>query len=335
VVEPAPPVRLVSIEFKPYRFVDWPAGCLSWEEYRDAQEKNFFEKVGDVFSDIWNFASDAWQWAKDRVIDIASALTFGVIPDSVLEFALNSALVAAGIPPDIPNLDEMISGGLDKFAGEIAKVAVSQIPSGEIAGDLSELVGSEVVAALAQEGEERLRERLQQELEARSREALIRAADELESAARSGGGGALCQSRFIPPYYRVIVENQSDQRITDAWLSVGDSQGVYLGVRQDFDLWPRQRLSMVLVPEPNIKDVWDNRLVRMEPMATNKNNSNWWNEILFKTPTSIGVSLKGDYMCLGSCYFEIRQVLRSAPQLLTERYYGEPLFTFSPVLINP
>lgn len=325
VVEQAPPVQLVSVEFKPYRWIKWPAGCLSWEAYRDAQDKSFFEDVGDVFTDIWDFAAGAYQWAKDRVIDIASALTFGIVPDSVLELALDVALASAGIPPDIPNLDDMISGGVDHLAGEMAKAAVAQIPSGSLAADLGELAGSAVAEELAKQGEEALRARLQQELEARSREALIRAADEMEKATSTPHSDALCQDRFIPPSYRITVANASDRRVEDAWVRIGDSEGVYQGVHLDFDLWPHQTMSMMAVPEPRIVDVWDNRLVRMEPMATDKNISNWWNEILFKTDTSIRVSLKGDYVCFGTCNTQSRTVLSSPPLLLTEPYFGQPL----------
>jgi hypothetical protein len=131
------------------------------------------------------------------------------------------------------------------------------------------------------------------------------------------------------------VRNLSDQRIADAWVTIGDSRGVYLTVRQDFDLWPNQTLSLMLVPEPNIVDVWDNRLVRLEPMATSQNESNWWNEILFAEPSAIQVSLKGDLVCLGTCTLQSRQVLRSPPQLLTAPYYGVPMQAIIGQLINP
>lgn len=320
VTEQAPPVELEYVEFKPYRWIQWPAGCLTWEAWRDSQDKSFFEQVGDVFTDIWNYAAEAYQWAKGRVVDIAAALTFGIIPDSVLEFALDAALASAGIPPDIPNLDEMLSGGLDHIAGEIAKTAVSQIPSGEVAGKLGELAGSAVVNELAQQGEDALRERLQQELEARSREALVRTADELAKSAHASHGDTLCQDRFIPPAYRVTVRNTSAERIRDFWVWVYDTEGVYHGVRQDLDLWPYQTMALMVVPDPQIIDVWDNRNVRMEPMATDENISNWWNEILFKTETSIAVSFKGDLVCFGNCTRTNEQVFRSPPQLLTEPY---------------
>lgn len=320
IVAEAPPVELTRIEFKPYRFVELPPGCLQWEEWRRKQEKSFLEKIGDAFTDIWNFAAEAYQWAKDRVIDIASALTFGVIPDSVLEFALNTALASAGIPPDIPNLDEMINGGLDHLASEMAKTAVSQIPSADLAVSLGNVAADITVEVAANMAEDELRQRLEEELERKSREALIRAADEIERARSTPDSNALCQRQFIPPSYRVTVVNTGPDPLEDVKVGVGDSEGVYWGVAEPVDLRPGQSVSFMAVPEPHIIDVWDPRLTRMEPMASNQNSSHWWNEILLKQPTSILVTLPGHRECLGNCIDSVREVHRSPPQLLTEPY---------------
>lgn len=325
IVAEAPPVELASIEFKPHRFIDLPPGCLQWEEWRRKQEKSFLEKIGDAFADIWNFAAEAYQWAKDRVIDIASALTFGVIPDGVLEFALNTALASAGIPPDIPNLDEMINGGLDHLASEMAKTAVSQIPSADLAVSLGNVAADITVEAAASMAENELRARLEEELERKSREALIRAADEIERARSTPNSDALCQRQFIPPSYRVTVVNTGPDPLEDIKVGVGDSEGVYWGIAERVDLRPGQSLSFMAVPDPHIIDVWDPRLTRMETMAQAQNSSHWWNEILRKQLTSLIVTLPGHRECLGSCINTVREVHRSPPQLLTEPYVGAGL----------
>lgn len=325
IVAEAPPVELSRIEFKPHRFVDLPPGCLQWEEWRRKQQKNFFEKLGDAFKGVWNFAAEAYQWAKDRVIDIASALTFGVIPDGVLEFALNTALASAGIPPDIPNLDEMINGGLDHLATQMAKTAVSQIPSADLAVSLGSVAADITVEAAASMAEEELRERLEAELERQSREALIRAADEIERARTTPNNKALCHNTFIPPSYRVTVVNAGPDPLEDIEVGIGDSEGIYWGVSENVDLRPGQTVSFMAVPEPHIIDIWDPRLMRMEPMASNENYSHWWNDILLKQPTSILVTLPGHRECLGACIDTVREVHRAPPQLLTEPYVGAGL----------
>jgi hypothetical protein len=73
--------------------------------------------------------------------------------------------------------------------------------------------------------------------------------------------------------------------------------------------------------------------MRMETMARSQNTSHWWNEILFQEETSIVVTLPGHTECLGSCLQLERQVHRSPPRLLTERYFGAALFV-SPGLLT-
>lgn len=318
IVAEAPTVELVSLAFTPHRAVEWPLGCVDWETYRRQQQRSFFERVGDAFKSVWDFASESYQWAKDRVIDIASRLTFGVIPDQVLSFALDAALVSVGIPPDIPNLDEMISGGLDHLAGEMAKAAVSQIPTADLAVTVGNLAADITVEMAADMAEDELRARLEAELERRSRETLIEAADAIAAAAATPQNGVLCTTRYIPPAYRVTVRNTGSEPLRDIAVRVGDSEGIYFASQVRVDLDTGQSIAFVTIAEPNVRDVWDNRLVRMEPMATSQNVSNWWNEYLFAIPTQIVVILPGHRECLGACRDTEREVLRLPAQLLTE-----------------
>ena len=86
-----------------------------------------------MFSGAWNWASDAYQWAKDQVIELASILTFDLIPRDVFVFALDAAMASMGIPPDIPNLDQLMKEGVDGLAKEMAKAAMTQIPAADLA----------------------------------------------------------------------------------------------------------------------------------------------------------------------------------------------------------
>ncbi len=321
IVAEAPPVELVALEFKPSRTVDWPPGCVEWEEYRDSLKKNFFEKVGGALKGMWNFAAEAYQWAKNKVVELASVLTFGAVPEEVLEFALNSALASAGIPPDIPNLDEMISGGLDHLAAEMADVAVSQIPAGDLGPTLENLAADIAVDAVLAEGEEAARRRLRRELEKQSRTALVQAVDEMEKAASNAGKKKTpCSGRFIPASYRVTVRNAGPDRLEDIGIGIIDSQGIYQNRSESVSIDPGQVLSFVTVTEPKLRDVWDRRLVRMEPMATNENISHWWTEWLSKVPSSIIVSLPGHRECLGSCVNTTLIAHTAPPQLMTRPY---------------
>ena len=320
IVADAPLVELVAIEFRPHRFVDMPAGCINWEAYRQQQQRNFFERVGDAFKSMWDFTAEAYQWSKNRVLDLAAAITFNAIPDEVLSFALDAALASVGIPPDIPNLDELISGGIGQLAAKMAEVAVAQIPSADLAVSLGNIAADITVDVALDMAEDELRERLRDELERKSREALILAADEIEQAASTPQVNEPCSSTFIPASYRVTVQNVGPDHLADIRVAIGDSESVFWEVAVDVDLAPGQEISFMAVPEPRIIDVWDNRLVRMEPMASNDNASHWWNEILYQLPTIIRVELPGHRECLGNCVDAIREVFGSPPQLMTEGF---------------
>ncbi len=320
IVAEAPPVRLVGVEFRPHKSIDWPRGCVEWEDYRASQQKNFFEKVAGAFTGMWNFAAEAYQWAKDRVVDIAGRLTFGVIPDQVLSFALDSALASVGIPPDIPNLDELMSGGLDHLAAEMAGVAVSQIPAADLSASLGSLGADVVVNVALAEGEARARQLLRDELEKTSRQALVATIDEMQSRVARDGEKVPCSRRLVPASYRIIVENAGLARLRDVAVGISDSEDIYEPTSEQVSLRPGQRLSFVLVPDPNIRDVWDRRLVRTEPMATTQNWSNWWNELLLKKVSRITITLPGHTECLGSCVKTSIEAHGSAPQRMDAAY---------------
>ena len=324
VIAEAPPVELISLEFRPHKTVQWPPGCVDWETYKKSLKKNFFEKVGKAFKSAWNFASEGYQWAKNRVVDIAGALTFGAVPDRVLSFALDTALASAGIPPDIPNLDEMISGGLDHLAAEMAKTAVSQIPAADVSVSLNNLVAEITVDAALAMGEEAARERLQDELEKRSREALVLAVEEMQDAVTKDRKKVPCSGRFVPASYHVTVVNTGPERLEDISVGMADTLQIYEPMSEQVSLKPGQPLSFVRVPDPKLRDVWDPRLVRMEPTATNENIGHWWNEFLLKQETSIVISLPGQTECLGNCIATTREVHRSPMQRLDLPYEWAP-----------
>lgn len=301
IVEDAPPVRLLSVEYSPQEIIDWPPGCVEWEEYRESLKKNFFEKVGSAFKKMWNFASESYQWAKNRVIELARALTLGAIPDEVLSFALDATLASVGIPPDIPNLDKMLSGSLDHIASEMAQLAVTQIPAADVSLSLGNIGVDLAAEAAIERGEAWMRERLQQELESKSREALVLAIAEMEEAATKDRGKVPCSNRLIPPYYRVEVENTGNNRLQGIVVGVQDTNSIYHPLAETLSLKPRQKLAFIRVPDPKLRDIWDPRLVRMEPTATNENFRHWWQEYLTGLPTGIEVTLPGHRECLGSC----------------------------------
>src|SRR5690606_29426690 len=128
-------LRLVSFRFQPAVSIDrWPSGCkdIPRDEGRDA---------GDVISDIPDAAVDLVNWASEAYADlkqmavslVGTLLPF--VPESVIEVALDSALAAAGIPPSIPNFDQLMSGGADYLATQM--VEQMPVPASGVLADMA------------------------------------------------------------------------------------------------------------------------------------------------------------------------------------------------------
>ena len=247
-----PQVRMTKLEFEPFHQVGrWPPGCKTWEEKYEKDDKKLLEKVGKFISGAWGWTSKSYQWMKNRVVDITGVLTLNIIPDNAMEFALNSALVSAGIPPDIPNINEMMRDGVDGLARGVAQTAVQQVPSGDLASNVGNLAVDVTMETASGMAEEELRERLEKEIEKRSRQALLQAADELEAQLEKDGKKALCSTTYFQGVYKVTVENTGTERYRDLAVRV-DAAPVYLEHTWNIDLAPGESMTLVAVGAPRM-----------------------------------------------------------------------------------
>jgi hypothetical protein len=91
------------------------------------EDKGWLEKIGDFFGDVFSFAADAVNWVATAYADI-KAFAISWAPDELkgyLSAGLDIGLAAMGIPPSIPNFDELTSMGTDymiKAAADYAGV---------------------------------------------------------------------------------------------------------------------------------------------------------------------------------------------------------------------
>jgi hypothetical protein len=127
------------------------------------EEPSVWDKVGDWVSGAWNWVSEAYDDLKSTVVSAVGFFIPDVVcPDSCVAALLDVAMVSMGIPPDIPNLDQLMSEGLDYLAQQ----TVSQIglppevlnQTGPYAGMLL----SEAEAKFKEEAQAKLTEGLQQ-----------------------------------------------------------------------------------------------------------------------------------------------------------------------------
>jgi hypothetical protein len=98
-------------------------------------EPSLLEAIVAWAEDSVNWASEAWSDLKAFAVDVILKYTplglqcsvaedAGAIPDgacaSAFAIALDATLVALGIPPDIPNFDQLIDEGVTYLAAEVA-----------------------------------------------------------------------------------------------------------------------------------------------------------------------------------------------------------------------
>lgn len=321
--EPGPRYTLVGVQYTPWKVIQkWPSGC---KEIPRDDGKDAIEVIGDALEKTFDFASEGFDWIKDRVVDAASFVTGGIVPRQIFEIALNAALVSAGIPPDIPNFNEILSEGADQIAGEIAKQVVTQLPAGEIAGKLGEVAADlskdEIARMVAEQGAEAVRERLEAELEKQTKDALRKAAAAAEAEIVRKAKDTYCRTKSIPPTYRVTVRNTGGKDYRDLKISVGDSEKVFKDAFVTINLGRGKTATAILMPDPEIRIVHRSQL---QSYDDSRNQSHWFRAYYTEKRTRVRVGGTGDTVCEKrmappfdwQCHDEGRNLLTAATAVL-------------------
>jgi hypothetical protein len=98
----------------------------------EPEEPGWLEALVSWVMDAVNWVSEAYDTLKSKVV----AALGTIVPDPpcgppCLDFALNTALIAAGLPPSIPNVDQLTDQGLEYLAEQaIAESGVPDVPPG-------------------------------------------------------------------------------------------------------------------------------------------------------------------------------------------------------------
>jgi hypothetical protein len=147
----------------------------------EPDEPNIFEVILSWAEDAIDWASGAWKDLKSFAVQVALKYTplgqecslvenAGAIPagscQEAMSFALDAALASLGIPPDIPNFDQLMDEGVNYLAAQAA--AQIGIPP-EVVQKATEQGGPYAGLAL-DVAEAQLRAELQQELEAQMKD---------------------------------------------------------------------------------------------------------------------------------------------------------------------
>ena len=286
-------IRLVEFRYVPtVRIEQWPRGCtpIPRDEGKDALDV-ISEAPGAVV-DLVNWASDAYRDIKEIAVSVVAAL-LPFVPESVISIALDAAMAAAGVPPSIPNVDQLMSGGADYLATQMAE----QIPI-PASGALAEMAVGEA----------------REEIRQRTRQALLETADKLAEQQRRES--KWCRSYTSEPYFEITIRNAGPNAADDFTLSVSNSGDLLETTHvhiEHMDAGQRFTIPIAYRQNQNISYRW---LSQIPSKDREKAELEWWMSYQ-TTPISFGVNVteKRDCRGDGSCD-ETRRTLLNTPTRL-------------------
>lgn len=249
--EPAP-IECLSMSYTPAKYYCFihpnPSVCA-----KVGHAKPWYEQVVTTFIDVWDFAVETYNKAKKAAVDLAcSALPF--VPREAFEYALDTALVACGLPPNIPNLDQAMSMGADYLAGEI--VAELGPP---VAGDVA-------------------RDKIKQAILAGAKAAAKKVGD--------AGPDQGCQYNFDPPVMILLVRNRTNQTLGELKIfAMDDTQMFHTYGQTISSLKPGAALPVVIPLLPNMHA---SKYVKGGIVQT----AAWWQDYN-KQPDNVNVFVNG------------------------------------------
>jgi hypothetical protein len=282
-----PTVDVVKFAWVPYKYTaHWPPGCTPVGE-----EKSDLEVFVSALSDVWNWAVTAYADAKSfvaKTIVSAVGVTGLDIPPELVMTALDGALMAAGVPPNIPNLDKLMSDG----AGFLADEMLNQLQVPESVKNLAAKTGVPV---------DSLMEDLKGKLREEAKGAILSAAQKAKAAAQ-GGSGQSCKGLREYEYIKITVRNTGPAVQKNVKVEVGDSVGAFKGL--GFTLPVIAPNEEVVVPRYlyspehlNLPNINTSQLVSENITAS------WtaWNQTYFHNAFTFKVRVLGQNCAAGNC----------------------------------
>ena len=205
-------------------------------KFKPKKDKDLLEKLGDALSDIVDFFEDAVNWVSQAYDDIKSAAVDFVADDIldcgdpcrvVLAAGLDYGLTAVGVPPDLPNFDELVEMGK---------------------GNLAEMIAAEASSAGVP---------MTSELAHKMMDEVIRQAEQIGKHGKNGQQWLRPDPDFQyrPAYMKISVHNPPQAGLRDAGLSLytwrvykteyqpipnlqpGETRELTVFLRADYDYW--------------------------------------------------------------------------------------------------
>lgn len=233
---------------------NWPKGCepIPRDDGKNAGE--VAEDLGEYAIDLVNWASVAYADLKNIVISIAAEL-LPFVPEEVLSIALDVAMASAGLPPSLPNVDQLMEGGADYLAVQMA----AQIPT-PASGVLAEMAADEARA----------------EIQRRTKEAILKSAHDI--AKKKKDDTKWCRRYVSDPYFDVTIRNKGKQAANNVGLRMSANsdllESVYLPVER---LEPGQSLTLPIAyrEAKNVPWAWVSQIPSEDKRAA---EIQWWTD---------------------------------------------------------
>jgi hypothetical protein len=112
---------------------------LYCDPYKGVGSDSWYESLWDAATSAADWVSEAYEWPKEQLVNAAASMLDqlpGIDCDAsckdLLKKGLDAGLVAIGVPPALPNADELMEDGLDYLAAQ----ASAQIGCGELCKDV-------------------------------------------------------------------------------------------------------------------------------------------------------------------------------------------------------
>lgn len=312
---PAAKIALLRFQYKPHwEEVRWPPGCRTGPPPDDS----IFEEAWDGLTSVWSGVTEAYAKAKGLVVDLASTLTGGVIPRSILETALTTALVAAGVPPDIPNLDQLMSEGADYLGAALAEQVI-----GPAADD--------VIAELAKKYNVNPNlgpEQLKQAVTAKARETTKKAVlDGAAAARRASSSDGPCVGRLHPAQITLTVRSVDPPGSRMTRITIAHEGDVYDDKSVGVVIEPGETLTIPVPLLPKMPTKFNRSQLPSEDHA--RNLALWW-EMYRQQPARFILKSSGGENCfvvddaLVGCSATSGGIAYTTPKWLMDRPFDDP-----------
>lgn len=109
------------------------------EAYKGEGSENWLESLWNAANSAVDWVSETYEWAKQQLVELAAVLV-DQLPlidcdddcRALLQKGLEAGMVALGIPPSLPNADQLLNEGIDYLAAEVS----NQVGCGEPCSDI-------------------------------------------------------------------------------------------------------------------------------------------------------------------------------------------------------